>query len=128
MRVRTIVLALIAVLMLPVIPPAQASECNGKVNARLSRTEQSGGVKVLQFVVDVEARGTRCARVDYELDVVERLAGGDERKTRISYSNKVRDSYSTSVGRKYRIQSGNSLISWEFKVRDCRLCGAERGN
>jgi hypothetical protein len=120
----TRMLAGVTVLTLAILLPAAAlaAECKAEVRARPRSDEVYDSYIDKVFAVELDTTEA-CAKVYVDFHATERLFNGEVIKTTKRGFRKTTASGTYKV--KYRIERDSKLMSWEFKVNKCVVCGTE---
>jgi len=99
-----------------------AQECSATVRGELMRKEENQNATDFSIAVEVETSAI-CANVDWELRVIERDRGGQERQKSMIKQSKVRDGSANPMKIRYRLNKGSTVKEYFLEVVHCRLCG-----
>ena len=122
--IRPWVLLLGATLVVAIAATGQvaAQECSATVRGELMRKEENQNSTDFSIAVEVETSAI-CANVDWELRVIERDRGGQERQKSMIKQSKVRDQTANPMKIRYRLNKGSTVKEYFLEVIRCRLCG-----
>jgi hypothetical protein len=116
-------LAVAGVMLFAAAGDVAATDCNGKITYELRTKEDRGATMDYVFGVMVET-DAGCGKVDFELHATERMRDGSERVARTRYTTKVKGNEMKARKIRYKVNKGNELISWEWVVAGCKVCGS----
>ena len=103
--------------------PVCADECNADIRGTLKRQEDSETKTVYTVQIDVTVREV-CAKVRFDLVVVEDLGGGETREVRVSKRIQIRDSTMGTMKMDYKLKRGRTVASHRFEQTACEICEA----
>jgi hypothetical protein len=116
-------LAVAGVMLFAAAGAAAAADCNGTITYELRTKEDRGATMDYVFGVMVET-DAGCGKVDFEIHATERLRDGSERVARTRYNMKVKSGEMKARKIRYKVNKGNELVSWEWVVAGCKVCGS----
>lgn len=96
-------------------------ECTADIRGSLMRKESGDLNTTYVAKVDVSARET-CAKIRFELIVVEMESGGEQFEVRVPKQIRVRDSSVSSMKMDYKLKKGRTVVSHRFEQTGCDLC------
>lgn len=118
------ILALLASLVVAAAP-AVAADCKAEVKAKYNgQDEARDNVDQHVFLVEIKSR-ERCAKVEYEMTIVERSGNGETRTYTKVFRDRIRDAESKARKVNHRVDKGDKIQSWDFTLLQCWMCGTE---
>lgn len=114
----------VAVAILASLPVA-AADCQAEVKSKYNGQDDARDlVDQHVFLVEIKSR-ERCARVEYEMTIVERSGTGETRTYTKLFRDRIRDAEAKTRKITHRVDKGDKIQSWEFELVRCWMCGTE---
>jgi hypothetical protein len=114
-------LTILAFLAGSVAPLYAANDCNADIRGTLKRKDDSQTKTVYGVQVDVTVRET-CAKVRFDLVVVEDLGGGEKEEVRVSRAITIRDATTGTMKLDYKLKRGRTIADHRFEQTSCEIC------
>ena len=101
--------------------PVVADECNADIRGTLKRQERSDTKTVYTVQVDVTVREV-CAKVRFDLVVIEDLGAGEKKEVRVSRRIQIRDGVTGTMKLDYKLKRGRTVADHRFEQTGCEIC------
>lgn len=119
-------LLVFAVVALCALSAAHAqTTCNGTMRYEYRGQDSTSDIDFVDHVFAIEVGAdVNCAKVDYELRVVEKPQDGEQVENKRSYTQSVRDNESKARKIKYRLARTTQVLDYSLEVTGCTPCKA----
>ena len=121
---RSLMWIVLAGLFVALATSVQAADCKVGIKSEARGEEDRVDTVIYTYLIEPELKSNiECARLEYDLVIVERLTDGTEETKRIRRTMKLKRGEAKARKVQYRAPKSSKIVSWKYETYRCSPCG-----